>query len=550
MRSSLPAVALLLLASTLPATSAEVAGQQARTGSVLEHTLVPHGRARAQLGLVFSSWNRRFGLAPDGTEELEPIGRDLTDPTSLSLFPGMPALQGAVRDATGLSAWDPVLGATSTRIKHDVTTIDFGLHVGVFDWLTVGGVLPWVETRTVVDQLFVPDTVAGNLGVSPTVFNASGVELFLASASGADVAAGERATSICAGGPSAACTDAQALAARAAAFSSAMDAAYSATPFFPLAGTPSADALTAEAASLSADLTAAGLGGLAPLLLASDRVTSDGFALLPTLAGGGIEAAPLQTRKLLHGPGDLELSARVRLLDNLTPEWTGGRTFPVDRAEARAAGPWLGYRVTASFLTRLPTGTNEDPDDLLDIARSDAQLDFEGGATATLRFGRLLGLTAGARYGIQGSTTLTKRVAAPEVVLAPLSTRREVTFDPGDYLIVGIAPQLHVTEALSLHAEYRLFRKNPDRYALLVPDAGLDVTVLEAESRVEQHQIGGGLRYDAVAPWRAGAEGYPVEVHFRVVHSYAGSGGQTPAVTRVEAGVRIFQRLWGPRGQS
>jgi hypothetical protein len=546
MRFSLPAVVLCALVLGLPGSVRTAAAQQARTGSVLDESMVPRGRARAQLGIVFSSWNRRFGRAMDGSESLEPLGEDLTDASALSLFSGTPTLRSSIRDLTGLSTWDPVLGSTAARVKQDITTIDFGLHVGVFDWLTVGAVLPWVQPRTVVDLFFEPDTVSGNLGVSPRISDAAGVDAFLAGASAADAAAAQYASSVCAGGPSAACTDAQALSTRTTAFATGVSDAYSATPLFPLAGSAAGDALTQEAQQLGADLTAAGLGGLPALSLATDVLSAEGLALLPAVVGGGVESAPLRTRKGLYGRGDLELSARVRLLDNLTPAWSDERTFPRQRSEARAAGSGLRYRVTASFLTRLPTGQNEDPDILLDVGRADAQLDFEGGLTASLAFGRLFGLSAGGRYGIQGSTTLVKRVASPETPVPALSTRRQVTFDPGFYVVLGLVPELHVSEALTLHAEYRFFQKGRDRFQLVTADPSLDPTVLELESGIKQHQIGGGVRYDTIAPWLAGSEGFPAEVHLRLIHTFDGSGGQAPKVTRVEAGLRLFQRFWGP----
>jgi hypothetical protein len=526
--------------------SGEAAAQQARTGSVVDETLVPHGRVRLQLGVIFSRWDTRFGRLPDGSEPLEKLGQDLTDPTSLSLYPGMPTLQDAVQNVTGLADFDPILGSTDGRVTQDITTIDFGASVGVFDWLTLGAVLPWVQTRTVIDQYFAPDSINGNLGLNPTISNRSGVDSFLGSAATADVLAAQNALTACAPGPSTACSDAQALSGRTSTFSSSMQSAYTATPYFPLVGSEAADALSQEAQQLSAELVAAGLSGLAPLALGTDVLTTDGFPLLPSVAGSGIEAAALQGRKFLYGAGDLELSARVRLLDNLTPEWSTQETYPTERSALHAAGPWFRYQLTASFLTRLPTGMNEDPQILLDVGRSDAQMDFEGGATAMLRFGQKFGLSAGGRYGIQGSTTLVKRVAPLELAMPPVSTQREVTFDPGFYMVVGVAPIFHITDGLTVHGEYRFYHKGRDQFELVSPDPTLDPTVLEIESGIKQHQMGAGLRYDTVAPWREGSGGFPLEIHLRLLHTYAGSGGHTPQVTRVETGLRVFRRIWGP----
>lgn len=66
------------------------------------------------------------------------------------------------------------------------------------------------------------------------------------------------------------------------------------------------------------------------------------------------------------------------------------------------------------------------------------------------------------------------------------------------------------------------------------------------ESGVKVHQIGGGLRYDTVSPWLLGETRYPMEVHVRMLQSIAGGGGQTPKSLKVEAGLRLFRRFWGP----
>jgi hypothetical protein len=534
-----PSLSAALFAALLASAGlASAAGAQ-----VLDDTMVPRGRVRLQMNGTFDAWDRRFGRLPDGTERIEDLGEDLTDPTSLSLYPGMPALRNTVRGVTGLSGYEPILGSTDGRVTQDVTRIDFGAHVGVFDWLTVGVVVPWVRTRTAIDVFFVPDTVNGNLGLNPTITNGIGVAAFLGSTANADVLAAQYAANACVGGPSASCTAAQDLSARTTAFNGAMETAYGATPFFPLVGSEAASALAAEAAALSSELAAAGLTVLSPVALGDEILTAEGFPLLPSVAGSGIETTPLQTRGGIYNAGDVELSARVRLLDNLSPAWSSQVRYA---GEERIPRPGLGYRVTASFMARLPTGIPIDPDILLDVGRADAQMDLEGGMTALLRFGRYFGLTAGGRYAIQGSTTVTRRVSEPELVMAPLWTRRQLTWKPGFYVSAGLAPALYLSDALVLHGEYRFFHKGRDEFELVTPDAALDPVVMEVESGVKLHQMGVGLRYDTVTPWLGGGRGHPMEVHLRLLRTFDGSGGHAPQVTRVEGGLRIFRRFWGP----
>ena len=504
------------------------------SAQALDQTMVPRGRLRLQASPIFWSWDTRFGRAADGSESTERLGDDLTDPTGLALFPGIPTLTQIVRQVTGDGAYDPVLGPTDGRITQEMTRIEFGGDIGVFDWLTIGAVVPWVRNRTAVDLIFRPDTINGNLGLNPTITDPGGVNAFLVSTMSADAAAQSNATSMCSGGPSAPCTSAQALATRTSGLNSSLQAAYAASPFFPLVGTTEGTALAQVATTLSADLTAAGLPGLSALTLANETLAADGLALLPTVAGANIDALlPLQTRKGLWAVGDVEVSARLRLLDNLTPS-------------PGAPEPGFGYRVTGSFLARLATGTQEDPDVLLDIGTGDRQMDLQGGLAAQVRLGGRIGLAVSGYYASQGSTTLVKRVAPPELAMPPAATRREVKWQPGTFVGFDLSPALHLSSTLTLAGEYRFFQKRRDSFELVSPDQTLDPVVLALESGVKIHQVGGGLRYDTVEPWLRGDASRPIELHLRLLHSLKGSGGQTPESTRIEAGIRLFRRFWGP----
>lgn len=503
-------------------------------GQAMDQTMVPRGQLRLQAHPIFTSWDRRFGLAPDGTERIEEVGDDLTSVNGISLFPGLPDLRSAIRDLGGLPTYNPTLGPTAGRVQQEMTSIEFGGEVGVFDWLTVGAVVPWNQTRTVIDVLHSPDTIGGDMGLNPIISDAAAVESFLSSATTARNASQADADAICATGPSLSCTNALDLAARAAAFASGISAAYEATPFFPLLGTAAGEGLIQTLTNLNADLQAANLSTLLPLVLSSETIAGEAFALLPTVPGTGIDATQaLETRQGLWAVGDVEVAARMRLLDNLV---TAQKTHE----------PGVGYRVTGTFVVRLPTGTPEDPDVLLDTGTGDAQLDIEGGLAADLRLGRWFGVSATGFYAQQRKTTLTRRVAAPGQVMAPVTTRREVRWTPGVLMGFDVAPHMRISSVLSVHAEYRYLHKFRDEVTLLVSDPAIDPVVLELESGLKLHQVGGGLRYDTVEPWLRGDGPRPMEVHLRFLHAISGSGGHAPKWTRVEAGIRLYRRFWGP----
>jgi hypothetical protein len=110
---------------------------------------------------------------------------------------------------------------------------------------------------------------------------------------------------------------------------------------------------------------------------------------------------------------------------------------------------------------------------------------------------------------------------------------------------VAAAPQIRLGSSLALSGEYRFFHKRRDEFELLDPSLPLNRFALAIESGVKAHQVGGGLRYSTVNAWRSGEANLPMELHLRLISTVAGSGGQTPKSTRVEAGIRLFRRFWG-----
>jgi hypothetical protein len=288
-------------------------------------------------------------------------------------------------------------------------------------------------------------------------------------------------------------------------------------------------------ASLSADLVSAGLGGIgAPMAFATDWVDEPIFWLIPETAASGIQGRALGSVKGLWHAGDVEVSATARLLDGGARDSTGAATG-------------FTYRVLGTFLARLPTGLTDHPDVFLDVGTGDGQTDLEGRLLGQLTISARLGIQAGARYGTQRPRRLLRRVAPPELVLAPLATRHLVEWTPGAYFGVEVAPALRISDELTVSAEYRAFRKYRDRYELAGSSVGasVDPAVLEIESGATLHEVGGALRFDALARGlRPGVR--PLQLSLRWLRAVAGGGGQTPVTTQVELGVRLFQRLWGP----
>ncbi len=309
--------------------------------------MVPAGRVRVDLWPSFTSWNSRFGLRTDGdssVEVLERLGSDLTDPVGTSLFPEIRTLEENLAAATGVMGYRAILGSSSGLITKEVTRVDAGLSLGVFDWLTVGATLPMVKTRTAVYTVFRPDTLRGDLGLNPFVAGDPGVSTLLAGLQSASASAASHASNACNAGAGAACDVAQALSGQASSLSGQMAAAYGASPFFTLAGSNMALWLQSALSALDARLTAAGLPGVgASMVFATETLGADDFSSFPSDPKSGLQGTNLQNIDGVWTMGDVELAAHIRLL----------------HGEARDSGvayPRFSYRLTGGALVRLGTG--------------------------------------------------------------------------------------------------------------------------------------------------------------------------------------------------
>lgn len=523
--------AFLVLALGVGATSAQ--------GQALAEAQVPAGRVRLDFVPSFWSWNTRFGVRPEGSTsvaEEELLGSDLTDPVGTTLFPGIVALQDDLRALTGDASYQPKLGQTLGAITKEVTRIDTGLRVGVFDWLTLGANVPWVRGRTAVDVAFRPNQEA-DLGLNPTLSDGSGVSSLLSSLENAAAAAQARASSICQAGLGDACSQAQALAGQASTFRSRTEAAYTASPFFPTEASDAGSSLAAALAALDDALGVAGLPGIGSgFVFADATLDTQGFASLATNPAAGFRGTPLATVDGLWAMGDVELSAFLRLLNG----------------EVRDSGdvrPRLAYSLSGGALFRLGTGTPDDPDVFLDIGSGDGQMDVEGRVDGFIQIGARLDLHGGFRYGVQNGVVLLRRVARHEQILVPSANSRAVTWKPGSYTFIDVSPRYRLTPDLSLAVDYRRYHKSADSYELVGDQpagfASVDPSDLAHETEMSLQEMALGLRYSTVRTWREGLGPPPMEMGLRLVRAVAGAGGQTPKATRLEFSVSLFRRIWG-----
>ncbi len=503
------------------------------SGQSLVDPILPGGMVGLGIVPSHSTWSSIYG--PDG---VQPLGADLTSTNAATLFPGITTLEQNLRSLTGSPTGFPsILGPVSSSVSKGVDRLEFRARLGVFNWLTLGVMLPMVRSRIPIDTYYQPDSLQANIGVSPAVTGNDGVSTLVTQLGDAASAATDRANTLCTANPSGAdCSSATALAQRVTRFENATQSAYYSSPFFPREGSAAATALTHALAALNQDLRGAGLDSVpAAFVFAAGAVTADEFNQIPGNPSAGIRATPLKTVDGLWQMGDVELTAMIRLLKG-------------EVRDSGAANPRFSWELAGGGLIRLGTGHPANPDVLFDVGSGDGQTDFEGRLYGALRVGSHIGLRSTARYGIQRSVVQLRRVTPPGRVLAPYSSLQAVRWSPGSYLYLQVSPRWYLSQGFSLTFDYDYYTKGADGYATLTTSQGsapaLDASVLEQQTAMTLQQVGFGLTYSSLRGARSESGVLPVEFDARFIQAIGGSG-RAPQANRFQIALRAFHRLWG-----
>ena len=185
-----------------------------------------------------------------------------------------------------------------------------------------------------------------------------------------------------------------------------------------------------------------------------------------------------------------------------------------------------------------------DPSNFTDLGGGDGQMDMEASVFGTVAVGSRFGGWARARYGIQRQGSVTRRVAAPHELIAPVAAHTQVMWDPGDYLELELAPFVRLTPRFAFSARYRLYTKGKDSYSLTVtpdPEAAPlpPIELLNQETEATIHEVGFALTLSGLAAAREGKAWFPFEAYAAFYGALAGSGGQTPKVGRAQVVIGV-----------
>lgn len=521
---TLPTVAALLFASTLPA-------------QTLPDPVLSAGGLRWSATAEQSTWRQTYSPDDASGAPLD-VNR---------LVPGLADLQSALQDLIDRpDGSDLSLGISATFVERTQRRVPLGVEVGVFDWLTIGAELPLIQTNVFGEADLTGDSLA--LGVNPVLSQRFQVLTFIAIVEDRAVQASALASTACATDlASSACLEASELANRLFAAVPAFERAYAASPFFPSPASPEGRGILAWSQSVQEQLTALGLAPIdvsAPL--AAGPLTNDELSEL-TGTGSALAGTVLDPRASLWRPGDLRLSASVRLLDlGLAPDSTGV--------------PALRLRLAGTGAVRLPTAQLDSLDVYGEAGMSQGQTDLEAGLWAALTT-RRLALRARGSYTRQQSRTFDVPTSAAQRAMG--DSLRALQITPGNVLQLSLEPAVRIAPALSIGGIWRYVRRGAagvvDRTVApqpLMDEAEAALTLIPGLAGLPSFfPATGALPHD---PWTLQELGGSVtyrttelgsnrgfEAWLGIVHTFGDRPGALPPRTRADMGLRLTRRLWG-----
>lgn len=495
---------------------------------------LPRGTVRLRVLNAWTRYDELFAPPGDTGARTRPLGSAFSTPSlGTSQLAVLAPAENALRALTGDATFRLDAGRLTTTADTRVVTTPIVLEYGVSRRLTIGAMVPIVQTRSTVSLELNPQGSSGfNVGANPARNNS-------ASSLAADAAVHaalqrafadlDAAIRSCATDPSAPICARQPEAARvrdtSAIFRDAVRDLYgidaaTGSPFAPLGTTQTLiqQRLTAFDARLQS-------------LLGQSYLPAAGTA------GATGPAALFQLQQLTREPngialdsigsperlfiGDVEVSAAFLVADGFRD--TVGRSAPRLRALLRGA---------ARF------GTGKPADGLVpfDVGTGTGVTSADGGAVVDLLlFPRVLTTVAGRYTAYLGDAPVT-RIPGADFALFPLGVPVPGTWRPGDALEVDATPRYLITKALALHGLYSFRRQAASRFTAT---GAATVPLFEATT---QQRAGVGFSYSTLASYARGRNTIPLEITFSHLETLTSSTA-APKYTRDQIELRLYYRL-------
>ena len=481
---------------------------------------------------ALNAWTRVDGVydaTADSLHRLHPLGNAFAfESLGVRQFPALAAAQTALRTLTGNPNLSLNLGQTFATADTRYVTTPFSLAYGLTNRLTIGAMVPLVQTQATVFVELNPKRLGGatgaNVGPNPAQLGNATAQAknaqVIASLDAAASALNGYLTNCAQSGscPAADVTTANALLAQTAADKAAIQALYGTSRFAPLGN--------------AQVQVAAKLGELAAAI---NTLLSSNFAFgEPTKANA--PAALFQLQQLatdipspaydsLGSPGDIsvgdiEISALYKLVDGFS-DTTGG----------------VRLRGTIRGAVRLGTGRPPSGTVPFEVGTGTGQTSADGGAIFDVMLGRHFMTTLGAQYTAYFTSATVARMPNSDYALFPMDTPVSGTWREGNAIQVDAMPRFLITDYFTIHGAYTMRHQAASNYTS--PDVS-EPPLFQAST---EQRVGLGFGYSTVARYARSVATVPFEVFYTHLETIAATGGLTPKYRRDQIEFRIYYRL-------
>lgn len=486
---------------------------------------LPKGGVQLRVMNVWTLFDQVFDRSADSAHPLHPLGQAFSaESLGVRQFPALAAAQSALRTLTGNPNLLLNLGQQFSTVDTRVVTTPFALSYGVTDRLTIGAMLPIVQTHSTVFVELNPRRLHGatgaNVGPNPSSGAATNQALFQA-LTNASSALNDYVTNCAQSGScsAASVSQAQSLKATTDSYLAAAQALYGSSSQFAPRGAAQAQIasqLTALQQSINSLLgtaftfTSAGANADAALAQLQQLATAT-----PGVAFDSI-GSPDQT-----GTGNIEISALFKLIDGFGDTTSGFR-----------------LRGTINGLVRLPTGFGPSGALAYEVGTGTGQFSVDGGGMLDIGIGHRLMATLAAEYTAYLTSSSVPRMPNSDYALFPLAAPVEGTWREGNALQLQATPRISLTDHFTFNGAYMLRHQNASQYT------SPNVTAPPVMLATTEQNVGVGFSYSAAPRYASRGSPLPIEMTYMHLETIAASGGLVPKYNRDMVEVRIYYRLF------
>lgn len=531
----------LLLVCLLPYRSVA----QSTTSLLPDATVLPRRAIRFR-GLM--GWTRYDALFSNDSGSPRNLAASFAaDSLGPRQIPSLGASETAIRALSGLTNFRLTAGQLVSAANSRVLTAPLIIEYGLSSRLSLGVVVPVVETRSTVYGQLNPRPGSANVGPNPALTSPAALAANAALVQSLTNAAAALQTRLsqCQAAPTttdcstllAQQTAATSLIQSSGAFATALTQQYGTDAtshpgraFVPLATDPTQLAINAKIADFKQQYQG---------FLNSDVVTG-------SLAAAGGPAARAQMQALLasFGYDSLRSTDRASIGDISI-----GATYQLANSfgDTTSAG-LLRYRLALNGTFRIGTGEPAGRNRLFDVATGYGQPGVEGSVAADIQFSRRFMVSGVGSYTAQMGSVDVSRVANPSNSVFPLSGPFAGTYSAGNVMMLTIIPRWRLAGYFGLNGFYSLVRTAAEQYTLTgtaataTGDAIADVPPVAPSGlpSATGQQIGLGFSYSTVGSSDRGPGRIPFEVSFSHLETLMGSGGPVAKTFRDQIELRVY----------